>query len=517
MALTGRIMRRRESGGDAVSLVTDALVLVSVGFFLFWVGLNRYIAPDEGFYLMAAKLVMQGQSLYQDFFYPQMPLVPYLQGVWLRVFGVTWEQGRIFASLLTFLSAVVLYIAVRQWTSRIFAIVAIVIFAGSGPILGWLPTIQTYNASTLFCLLSYFCLHSSVRKKHWLMALLSGVLLGLAINCRLFYVVVIPICVLWILLGKAPFAIRIKDLSIFLIGGLLTALPHLYLMFYDFSTYWFNNMGYHSMRSEMTAERLARHRRAIVEIAFGFRDDPRSDGYQLLIIFCGTLAHAVLRILRKSLPDVSFWIGMTLLFVSMTPVPMHIQYFVAVFPFFIICTMLFFSEIHQQCVSSHLAKFVLAPFAIALLLVYLQTTPHALNRYTNTGYGVHGIEPGKPEAARISTVKKVSQTINLLTEPDEIVLSQWPGYLVESHARPYPGTENQFWIRVAHQLSPQERSDYKIVGLAEFRAALEDPALRVIIIREDRIRRFFGRRGLEATSFKLSYDIEGVHIYTALD
>ena len=34
------------------------------------------IDGDEGYYLLAAKLVFQDKQLYTDFFYPQMPLLP---------------------------------------------------------------------------------------------------------------------------------------------------------------------------------------------------------------------------------------------------------------------------------------------------------------------------------------------------------------------------------------------------------------------------------------------------------
>jgi hypothetical protein len=51
--------------------------LLQAGFFLF-VARHRLIDGDEGFYLLAARLVLQHKTPYLDFFYPQAPLLPYV-------------------------------------------------------------------------------------------------------------------------------------------------------------------------------------------------------------------------------------------------------------------------------------------------------------------------------------------------------------------------------------------------------------------------------------------------------
>lgn len=46
-------------------------------------GMFRLVDGDEGAYLLAARLVMEGKLLYHDFFYAQTPVIPYLYGSWI--------------------------------------------------------------------------------------------------------------------------------------------------------------------------------------------------------------------------------------------------------------------------------------------------------------------------------------------------------------------------------------------------------------------------------------------------
>jgi O-antigen ligase len=62
------------------------------------IALSRLIARDEGFYLLAARLVMEKELPYVDFFYPQMPLFPYLYGLWMKIFSFSWTSGRTFSA-----------------------------------------------------------------------------------------------------------------------------------------------------------------------------------------------------------------------------------------------------------------------------------------------------------------------------------------------------------------------------------------------------------------------------------
>src|SRR5437763_16400392 len=52
---------------------------------------TRAFSWDEGFHVMAARLIKTGQRPYLDFCFPQTPLNAYWWSIWLRIFGESWR------------------------------------------------------------------------------------------------------------------------------------------------------------------------------------------------------------------------------------------------------------------------------------------------------------------------------------------------------------------------------------------------------------------------------------------
>jgi 4-amino-4-deoxy-L-arabinose transferase-like glycosyltransferase len=499
-----------------IKLLFDLAVLGLIATYFFWLGQKRFLATDEGFYLLAARLVMSGQLPYIDFFYPQMPLLPYLYGAWMETFGYTWTQARVFSSLLSLISAGAIYLIVRRLTNQPLAIFAIALFALSGLTIGWFTTAKTYSASTAFCLLSFMFLHKKIAGGGLFAAFIGGVFLGLTINVRLFYVALVPIFIIWLWLGGKSREQKIKKIILFLLGGAVTATPHLYYVLNDFSSYWFNNYEYHTLRSEIPKDQISSHRISVLQTIFGLKEARRLDGLQFALITIATLLHPLVRFRVKRIPDAAFFIGITLLLVSLTPVPVHLQYLSVVTPFFIICAMLLLNDVKAWAILDKKNKLFACCLLVCLggfIFSYLEPVSGSIERHLYSGQGVHGVRSAQTDASRLETASKVAAIVNDITTPGESVLSQWPGYLLESHALPYPGTENQFWIRVAHRITKEERNRYKIADMKSFRAALKDPDLRVVIIRDTQMTRYLPGQLLEDNNFTLKADIEGIFIY----
>lgn len=76
-------------------------IAIQLAFFV----LYRMVNLDEGWYLWAGKLVLQGQLPYRDFAYTQTPLLPYIYGAVGRIWGEGLYQGRILSSLLCVVTA----------------------------------------------------------------------------------------------------------------------------------------------------------------------------------------------------------------------------------------------------------------------------------------------------------------------------------------------------------------------------------------------------------------------------
>src|ERR1700733_8113552 len=110
---------------------TGKLVLLLV----FWLELiffsavarHRLVHIDEGFYLVASRLVLAHQRPYLEFFYTQAPLLPYAYALWLKCFGITWISARFLAVLLTSFLGVLLCEHVCHETRNLWAGVAAVV------------------------------------------------------------------------------------------------------------------------------------------------------------------------------------------------------------------------------------------------------------------------------------------------------------------------------------------------------------------------------------------------------
>ena len=76
--------------------------------------------PDEGYHLMAARLIASGKTPYIDFCFPQTPLNAYWNALWMRILGTNWHVPHFLAALFT-VAAVVL---IADYVVRRFPVTA---------------------------------------------------------------------------------------------------------------------------------------------------------------------------------------------------------------------------------------------------------------------------------------------------------------------------------------------------------------------------------------------------------
>ena len=150
--------------------------------------LNRLVGGDEGYYLYAAKLVSQGQVLYKDFFYTQMPLLPYVFGAWMKIFGTSWLSARLLCALLGIGTGVLLAFSVPHKDRPL----ALLLYAFCAACFGEFSQGKTYALTSLL-LVGALMLISGKRM------LGAGILLGLAVLTRLMMLVTVPIFVVYLL------------------------------------------------------------------------------------------------------------------------------------------------------------------------------------------------------------------------------------------------------------------------------------------------------------------------------
>ncbi|MCO6450278.1 MAG: hypothetical protein J5I90_05760 [Caldilineales bacterium] len=83
---------KKEEAGWPLSAVV-LLLAAALEFALFI--LYRQINLDEGWYILASRLAIEGKVLYRDFAYTQTPLLPYVYGLILKLIGEGLYQGRV--------------------------------------------------------------------------------------------------------------------------------------------------------------------------------------------------------------------------------------------------------------------------------------------------------------------------------------------------------------------------------------------------------------------------------------
>jgi uncharacterized membrane protein len=109
---------------------TVALALTIILLPMAWA---RLIDGDEGFYLVAARLVSEGKRPYEDFFIPMVPLLAYVQGGWCALFGRGWYLARTLSGLIAVgVGLLVFEHAYRASRRRLVGVLALFLYVAAG-------------------------------------------------------------------------------------------------------------------------------------------------------------------------------------------------------------------------------------------------------------------------------------------------------------------------------------------------------------------------------------------------
>jgi len=138
---------------------------------------------DEGFYLLSAKKVMDGEVPYRDFGYNQMPLLPYLNGALMKLVGFGFVEQRYVNALWGALLLVLIIIMGISYKDPKPILFAGLILSTSPYWIYYTCIGKTYAATSFFMVLTVFGLLFPKRYHNKVIISLIG---GLpAIGCRL--------------------------------------------------------------------------------------------------------------------------------------------------------------------------------------------------------------------------------------------------------------------------------------------------------------------------------------------
>jgi hypothetical protein len=84
---------------DSISVLLICIMIISYSSLAYKYINTGDVNADEDFYLLAAKKVMDGELLYRDFGYSQMPVLPYLNGAMMKLVGFGFVEQRFINSV----------------------------------------------------------------------------------------------------------------------------------------------------------------------------------------------------------------------------------------------------------------------------------------------------------------------------------------------------------------------------------------------------------------------------------
>ncbi|HEY9619614.1 MAG TPA: glycosyltransferase family 39 protein [Crinalium sp.] len=151
---------------------------------------------DEGINLMKAFLYWKGFSLYSDIWSDQPPLLTFIVANWFKLFGPSVVATRllilVFTALLVWTFQRVLQMSVGTipaWIGTLFLIASWSFLKLSVAVMIGLPSLA-------LAMLSIYILLLYKNKPHWSLLGLSGGLLALSMQIKLFTVVLVPLLIL---------------------------------------------------------------------------------------------------------------------------------------------------------------------------------------------------------------------------------------------------------------------------------------------------------------------------------
>jgi len=455
-------------------------VLLFETLFFDFIALHRFIDGDEGFYVLAARLVLRHRKPYLDFFYPHLPLLPYIYASWMKCFGISWTSGRLFSALLTSLLGALLYQHVCEQTRNWLAgIAGLILFASSTLVFAWFPLVKTYSLAGLLLFSAYAIVSRlSLASPPWLLGI-GGLLFGFSVDTRSYLLLLFPVFLSWIF-HTSDTRTRLRSILWFLGGFTLGIAPSLVFFLSSPDGFLFDNLRYHAIKSDNGLIGWWQEKFAIVLMIF--LGGPEGNGIQNSILFFVSLGFMFsIRKLRYP-PWLALQIAVALGIISLVPTPTVSQYFCLCIPFLAVSTV---CAVNNLCVTlkSRRERLVAAVAFVALSSIYLGASANDFRKYLITGDGIAGVRWARnKDDWKLQQVRQVSQAIDQIASPGEMVASFWPGYIFQTQTIPFPGFENDYGLPVSGSLTSEQRSRYHILSLSEIEGSLATHTPRVVVL-----------------------------------
>lgn len=462
-------------------LLLGLAFLIQLEFFGF-IALHRFVDADEGFFLLASRLVLAGKKPYVDFLFEQAPLLPYVYALFMKCFGISWVGTKMFAAALT--AAVGTLVCEDVWhhtQRRMIASIAVIMFASSTLVFGFYPVVKTYSLAGLLVFAAY-TLTSRVDPStpKWPLVA-SGICFGLSIEARSYLLLLAPLFLYWIFQHSEPLR-RSRNISCFIAGTAVALLLSLYIFVLSPSAFLFSNLRYHALRSD--AGLIGSWREKLMALILTFVGGPESNGVQASVLFFICLGFVFSLRTSKYRPRFAFQLAVAIGIISLLPTPVHPQYFCLCVPFLLVSAVCVVSDLISE-VQPGRNKLIASVACLATLLIYLASAANDFRRYLATGNQVPGVDLSVDNGDwTLPRILEVSQAVDQVAAAGETVASCWPGFIFQTRALPLPGQEADYALLIADKLNPDQRQKYHIISTVDIEADFRAHFPRVVVLRD---------------------------------
>jgi hypothetical protein len=445
---------------------------------------SRLIDTDEGFYLLAVKLVAHGKHPYLDFFFQQMPALPYVYAVWSRVVGLSWTSARMLSVLLSVALGGLLYWHIeRLYSRKTLACLAVLLYALNNLVIAWHSVVKTFALSNFLLFCAYLLVFPEPKRYSGWKAFLGGLLLACAVDTRLYLIAVTPVLMASLYYSGPHSGGRLKYVWPFAGGLALGLLPNLLLLSRAPDSYVFDNIGYHLIRSDLALRSAIRQKIETFLAITNVQGSYDGSGAQFAMLGLPALAVVFLRDVDRRL-FLPLALSLVLFVTCLMPSPTFLQYFCVCVPYMVIVAVKFIATMAPPHGVADAPLRLVRTLGLMVAGLYLLCGAVAFFNYGFWGTGVEGIWKRENTIDyRVSTVRQVSKTLEHLVAKDEPVLSFWPGYLVECDCVPQDHTENDFALWISPNLTPAEAERRKIITEARVQDLLKRHAPRAVVVR----------------------------------
>jgi len=244
---------------------------------------TRAFVWDEGFHLLAARLIREGKRPYLDFCFPQTPLNAYVNAAWMSLFGEGWRSAHVLATIFLalgiFLAADFVFrrFPVPAWklpAAMFTAVLTVSVF----DVVAFGTVAQAYAICLALIVVAFRLTCVAMRKGSIAVIFSAGLCAGAAAACSMLTAAAVVAILAWCVVENRT--ARWRTAATFLAGAVIPWTPVLWLFREGPRQVWFNVVQYQALYRRVNWGDVTPHD---AEVFLGVTESPAA----LLLILLG--------------------------------------------------------------------------------------------------------------------------------------------------------------------------------------------------------------------------------------